>query len=473
MHTYSTAACSRRSLGLLFVLTAVFAGATEYCVGPGQAFLTPSDVPWETLQAGDTIRILWRAEPYRDKWVICAQGTEDAPIHIIGVPGGKNNDLPVIDGDGAMTRDALNYWGEERGLIKIGGANQPQDRIPQHIIVENLALRHARPPFFFTGRDGKAPYGDNAAGIYISKGEHITIRGCDIADCGNGIFTSYATSDILIEGCYVHENGIEDSIYHHNSYTESAGIRYQFNRFGPLRIGCFGNNIKDRSAGTVIHCNWIEGGSKLLDLVETTHEEIRTRPDYPDVVVAGNVFIKLAEANRPYFFHFGGDQANPEFYRLGTMYFFNNTVVCKRPGPVDVFKFGHPDQKCECFNNIFWGRHYSIMLALADANGWLNMGRNWVPIGFVSHPFNTQKHLKYDGNEFFTGIVPGFVDPEGDYHLQSSSNCVNNGVPIPQKMLDLLGPPLCEYMQHGSGTPRVESPPIDLGAYEYISPKSH
>ena len=51
--------------------------ATVYRVGPGQPYATPSDVPWESLAAGDSVLIHARPTPYRDKWVICRVGTPD------------------------------------------------------------------------------------------------------------------------------------------------------------------------------------------------------------------------------------------------------------------------------------------------------------------------------------------------------------------------------------------------------------
>ena len=73
--------------------------------------------------------------------------------------------------------------------------------------------------------------------------------------------SSSATSNITISSNHIHDNGIEGSIYQHNSYTESRGIVFEFNHYGPLRTSCLGNNLKDRSSGTVIRYNWIEAGS--------------------------------------------------------------------------------------------------------------------------------------------------------------------------------------------------------------------
>src|SRR6185436_809071 len=99
--------CTRMALGATFE------------VGPGRAYTAIGAVPWESLQAGDSVLIHWRTNSYHEKWVICRQGTLASPITVRGVPG-ANGELPVLDGNGATTRSALNYWNENRGVIKIG-----------------------------------------------------------------------------------------------------------------------------------------------------------------------------------------------------------------------------------------------------------------------------------------------------------------------------------------------------------------
>jgi hypothetical protein len=113
------------------------APAAEYYVGPGRTCAAIGDVPWESLNPGDTVLIYWRSGPYNEKWVICRRGTESNPITVKGVPG-PSGELPVIDGRNATTRAPLNYWNEGRSLIKIGGANIPPDTTPAYVIVAQL-----------------------------------------------------------------------------------------------------------------------------------------------------------------------------------------------------------------------------------------------------------------------------------------------------------------------------------------------
>ncbi|HSH16634.1 MAG TPA: right-handed parallel beta-helix repeat-containing protein, partial [Verrucomicrobiae bacterium] len=239
-------------ISVLLFCSCGLANAATYDVGDGHPQATPSDVPWEALNAGDVVNIYWRATPYKNKWVINRQGTENEPIIVRGIPG-PTGERPVIDGNGATTRLALNYWSETRGVIKVGGASIPSDDGAGHVLIENLEVRSGRPPYHFTDDSGSVQsYPNNAAAIFVEKGHHITIRNCALHDSGNGLFVSHESSDVLVDGNYIYDNGNVGSLYEHNSYTAAAGITFQFNHYGPLREGCLGNNLKDRSAGLVV-----------------------------------------------------------------------------------------------------------------------------------------------------------------------------------------------------------------------------
>ncbi|HWI58770.1 MAG TPA: right-handed parallel beta-helix repeat-containing protein, partial [Bacillota bacterium] len=172
-------------------------------VGPGKGRAELGEVPWESLGAGDRVLIYWRTNAYQAKWVVCRQGTAEAPISIRGVPG-PGGALPVIDGNGATTRSVLNYWNQPRGVIKLGGANVPPDTAPSYITIENLEVRSARPPNAFVAANGTTTaYPNNAASIYVEKGQHITIRNCRLHDSGNGLFVAAQTREVLMEGNYL------------------------------------------------------------------------------------------------------------------------------------------------------------------------------------------------------------------------------------------------------------------------------
>ena len=279
---------------LWYCLPCALAQATVYEVGPGKSYTNIAQAPWASLEPGDCVLIYWQDTPYQEKWVIARQGTLQQPITIKGVPN-RFGEIPIIDGNGAATPSTLNYWGEERGVIKIGGANTPPDTLPAHLILENLEIRNARPPFRYVGDDRSTnTYTANAAAIYIEKGQNIIIRNCILHDCGNGLFAGPyydgESSNLTVEGCWIYDNGNTNSAYEHNNYTEVNGILFQYNHFGPLRAGCSGNNLKDRSAGTMIRYNWIEGGNRQLDLVDS--DVYFALSSYSNTWVYGNVLIE-------------------------------------------------------------------------------------------------------------------------------------------------------------------------------------
>ncbi|MBN1772349.1 MAG: hypothetical protein JXB32_13855, partial [Deltaproteobacteria bacterium] len=196
VHFGTTVGAALRPTGLLATLalaalTAPPARAATYDVGPGQPLAAVGDVPWESLAPGDEVRIHWRAEPYREKLVVAVQATEAQPVVIRGIPN-ESGELPVLDGQSATTRAALNFWNENRSVIKIGGSNTPDcdqpDCVPSWITLESLDVRSARPPYSFTSSRGGGSYADNAAAIHIEVGRNITIRSCRIHDSGNGLF---------------------------------------------------------------------------------------------------------------------------------------------------------------------------------------------------------------------------------------------------------------------------------------------
>lgn len=447
------------------------AAATVYEVGPGKPYATISAVPWESLGPGDTVLIHWRSTPYKEKWVICRQGTAEAPITVRGVAG-PNGELPVIDGNGATTRQTLNFWNQNRAVIKIGGASNPPDTTPRHIIVENLDIRSARPPFTYTANNGAVQsYINNAASIYIEKGEYITIRNCRIHDSGNGLFVASSNSivsrEILIEGNHIYDNGNVDSLYEHNTYTAALGITYQFNRFGPLRSGALGNNLKDRSAGLTVRYNWIEGGNRQLDLVDGEDSSIiRSHPSYRSTFVYGNILIEPAGAGNRQIVHYGGDSGSTGSYRKGELYFHNNTIVSTRTDRTTLFRLSTNDEACDFRNNIAYVTAAGNTLSLVDSSGVLRLSHNWFKPGRVA-TFGTLTGTIQDDGTSVVGSAPGFAD-EGaqNFRLTSSSACRNAGTSLPAAAIP-LHVPVEQYLAHQKREGRPDDGMIDIGAYEY------
>jgi hypothetical protein len=446
---------------LFFVLYATSVFATTFEVGPEKRLQNIGDVPWESLAPGDSVLIHWRPESYQEKWVICRRGTAAQPIVVRGVVNAQG-ERPVIDGRNATTRSVLNYWNEARGVIKIGGANVPEDTMPAHIVVENLEIRSGRPPYTFMGRDGVTNYSKNSAAIFVEKGESITVRNCVLHDCGNGFFCASQSSDILVEACHIYDNGIEGSIYEHNNYTEANGIVFQFNHFGPLRDGCGGNNLKDRSAGTVIRYNWIEDGNRQLDLVDSDHEELIQNLAYRHTFVYGNVLIEGAGEGNRQMVHYGGDSGQTDRYRKGTLYFYNNTVVSSRTDRTTLFRLSSNDESCDMFNNIVYTTHPGESLSLSNSAGTLRLQNNWIMSGWVKSFESLTGEVVDLGT--VTGSDPGFVNVQTqNFALKRDSPCVDGGRALPSLVQGVTQ----EYVAPQTGRVRQVMGALDLGAFEW------
>lgn len=201
-------------------------------------------------------------------------------------------------------------------------------QFPSQILIENLDIRSARPPYSFSDDHGdSATYATNAAAIHVEMGEHIVIRNCILHDYGNGFFASSQSSDLLLEANHVYDNGIEGSIYHHNSYTETLYITFQFNHYGPLRSGCKGNNLKDRSAGTIVRYNWTEAGNRTLDLVDSDHADLLNDPSYLQTFVYGNVLIKHDVQENSQVLHYGGDSGRIGVLKKGSNFRLTLSII--------------------------------------------------------------------------------------------------------------------------------------------------
>ena len=307
----------------------------DYAVGPGQAYASLNDVPSELLTGGDTIRVHYREEPYREKLMLGGQGTEDQPIRVCGVPG-PNGELPILDGDGATTRPEADFpydGHQERGVLVVGHRNgDPYEEMPGPFVIESLAVRGGRPSNEFTdAAGGTRVYSEAVAGIFVQRGEGITIRGCQVYDNANGLFVGTSggeegTYDVLIEANYVGGNGTPGSDRQHNVYNEASGVVHQFNYYAPLHPEAGGTNIKERSAGVVIRYNYVEGGSHLLDIVDAQEAKDWSvgQPEFHQTWVYGNVLWRPGLNGSAV--HYGGDSEEYEDYRKGTLYFYHNTL---------------------------------------------------------------------------------------------------------------------------------------------------
>jgi len=454
----------------VFLFAVMSVKATVYEVKPNTPLDTIAEVPWANLQPGDTVLIYWKETAYKEKWVICRQGTADQPITVRGVPN-SNGDLPIIDGNGAVTPTNLNFASEQRGVIKIGGANIPADTMPRYITIENLEIRSAHPNYQFTDDGGNTQtYTSAASSIYVEKGENIIVRNCKLHDSANGFFVASSedtvSRSILVEGNYIFGNGIVGSAFQHNNYTAAIGIIFQYNRFGAMRSGANGNALKDRSAGTVVRYNWIEAGNRQLDLVDgEDSSQIRNAPEYRQTFVYGNLLIEPDGAGNSQIAHYGGDSGTTANYRKGTLYFYNNTLVSTRTGTTTLFRLSTNEETCDARNNIFYVTATGSNLALLDDTGVLSISHNWFkPNWRISH--GTASGTIINDGTSVQGASPNFADEAAqDFRLASDSAAVDAGTNLHADALPTHNV-IRQYVKHQTGETRPANGAFDIGAFE-------
>ena len=452
-------------IAILLTFLSQVAFATIFEVGPEKMYAAVSDVPWESLIAGDIVLIHWRSTPYAEKWSISVIGTAAAPVIVRGVPG-LNGELPIIDGNNAITRAQLNFWNQERGVVRVGGASIPDVETPQHIVIENLEIIGGRPPNqFFATNGSKLNYNSNAAAIYIEAGEHVVVRNCVLHSSANGLFSTSQTVDLLIEGNHLYENGNVGDAYTHNIYTIGRGVLLQKNYLGPLIAGATGNNLKDRSAGLVVRYNWIEGGNRQLDLVDSDDVEVYTNSQYGVTYAYGNILIDPdGEGNRQ-IVHYGGDSGDESVYRKGTLHFYNNTVISQQQSGMILFRLSTASETVDARNNIFYLSTPGYLYVLQEY-GTVNLTRNWLKEGWeqVQEPSGG---IVNGGVTSVVGSSPGFVnEATKHFELSTDSPCIDAG----GSLATIVYPnyvPAYEYVPHLSWRPRRVDSVLDIGAYEH------
>jgi hypothetical protein len=445
-----------------------------YEVGPGKTYETISKVPWGDLKAGDTVLIHWREEPYNEKLWLRWQGTEKEPITIKGVPG-PDGQLPVLDGKDARDDSFYIYSNGARGVIKVGGVSYDDDILPQHIVIDSLKIINARENYKFRDFNGSGTYVVTASAIYIEKGENITIRNCILTSNSQALsITGGKTRNVLVERNHIYGNGNPGGSLAHNVYVCAKGITFQYNYFGPLADGADGHNIKDRSSGTVIRYNWIEGGTRQLDLVnrqtqfaDPETDEILHDPLYKETYVYGNILIKPDDRGNPQVVHYGGDSGSEEYYRDGTLYFYNNTVITYRTGVTTLVRLSNSKQRCDARNNIIYAAGENSSFSILANEGIVDLSHNWISKGwsFGVENMTETTAVKDDGTQI-EGTSPGFVSlKDWDFHLDDQSPCIGAGTDLYPSAAE-NHPVVYQYKKHQDAEPRQKDSFKDIGAFQ-------
>ncbi len=516
---------SLRTLALA-LLTTVAAHAVTYEVGLAVGQMPNlSNVPWGTLQPGDTVNIHPKPGGYHEIIQVSAAGTAAAPILIRGIPD-ANGTLPVIDGDGAVMDPHVDFRNpvfENFGVIIVTPRTKGYiygKTFPAYITLESLDIRNAlydaTGARHFTDQHGATRIYDTfACGIYIEFAQHLTVRGCEISFNGNGIFANskngpaQSSSDLLIEKNYIHDNGqpsiagLTNGYHEHNIYIESVGAVYQYNRFGPLRAACHGCMIKDRSSGCIIRYNEVVSteASEMFAILDPQGGSgyIDQQTDYRDAFVYGNVITLQSAgfggANIVWFAACNGASSYPTQHR-GTLHFYHNTVVNHQPTTGAFFLtdtaytgaspiFEQVDARNNIFysdtaiqNNIYQAFHFGVTNAAAT----INLGLNWVsPLtqaGWINHSPN----LIVNGwanlvvGDYLGKNNPAFAAPAAlDYNLTTGSDAIDLAGPLSAAALAKGLTVDQQYVSPQSFAARpVLGANSDLGAFEtsaqYVPP---
>ena len=481
-----------------------------YNVGPNFPMKQLSQVPWNTLGAGDSVKIYYNGGTYKEKFLISSSGSAAKPIIIQGIVG-PNGEKPIVDGDKAVSKGGQCYATEPYGLISIEPAlvngNCPSGSyspIPHDIIIDGLEVRNCHPSFTYSVNGGaQQAYASFACGLYCERVQNLVVRNCNFNHCGLGLFinskfgTHALSKNILVERNYFTQNGVVGDGHDHNSYIEAINVVYQYNYFDALVSGSFGASLKDRSAGNIIRYNWIvasQGHAIQIPEAQGGLGTIDQDPNYKKTFVYGNVIINNKQgATR--MIRYGGDQGIYANYRQGTLYFYNNTVINEGDKNIGADRryttelFLLPDkgevgavtikEVIDCRNNIIYSQAATpgavpttFELLSTDLSGTLNMTNNWVS------PNTGDTHAYWQSPNVGTTVThtntivgnngqnnPAFNDyPNKDFRLLATSNAINQGGILPAAALPF--PVLEEYVKHFASQVRNVVGPIDLGAYE-------
>lgn len=260
---------------------------TDYEVGPSQAYttigaaLTALYNTSQTSWAGSTVRVHnedttgTNPTTYHEYIQIKGSGTATQPFRICGVPDSVGH-LPVIDAN-ASTGQAWVSTGACSGYSAVcvwPGPSNPyglyqSGPIPTaYVVIEGLSIKNASAPNTYTSPSGTAETWGDADCIGSRAGSDQEYIGNEISFCGDGVFTDFQASHAwmgfqghdLIEGNYIHDNGVNGSFIDHQLYIQGWLQVAQFNIVDKMVSGAAGSNLKDRGVGTIIRYNYFGDG---------------------------------------------------------------------------------------------------------------------------------------------------------------------------------------------------------------------
>ncbi|HLH53045.1 MAG TPA: hypothetical protein VKY92_05455 [Verrucomicrobiae bacterium] len=502
----------------ILCLAAIFfircATAANYEVGPGQTYTNLGSVPWTALLPGDAVNVHYQPGGYHEVILLSRSGSPNLPVTLNGVPDPVTGALPTLDGSNAVTATNVPWHAASlntMGIIVVSpNLNQPYPYFPAWIRIQKLRIQNANPSNTLTTAKGvTASFDPNAAAIYVEYAQHLVVSGCELAQSCNGLFCdaqngdpNTTSTDILVQNSWIHGNGFHGNYGAHDINSQAKGIIFQYNLIGPLDPNANGDEIKDRSSGTILRYNTViqgPGGGSAFWFTQPDGGVgvIDQDPAYHTNFVYGNVFLNTTNSGALTMFAYDylGTGSHP---RNGTLYFYNNTVVnyvdqsaryyteiFQLPQHSDAVSLNIHDV-VDCRNNIFAaipgtaGKAPTQVYLLNSDDGTLVLGTNWVSPGLAV------LQLPYGLTNFFGTISgtnqllfgdhqgqnnPGFVNPANtNFNLLPSSPAIDAAGPQSPAVLASPYNVVSEYVFPNSAQTRIVSGRnMDLGAFEGTS----
>jgi len=445
---------------------------TVYEVGPNKKYLNPRDVPWLKLKGCDIVKIYYRTTPYTDIIYYTTRGEKNKWILIQGIPG-SNGEKPIFDGQNAVmpTNTGVNGNVDSAGLFivfKPEGVGRAGDYKPGYTQIDGFKFQHAKAPAQVTTMSGaKREWGSFSAGVYINGADFIAVTNNEFTDNGLGLFAnssdagdSLQTRGLLIRGNYFHNNSNVGSFSEHNAYTEGIGTVYEYNYFGPILNGSYGDNVKERSSGIVFRYNYFEGGSNMISLRDPesngAYEASQVDSWGERMVTAAFIYSNIFVAKNGMSFVIGHGDAfhgTGAQYREGNVYFFSNRVISRNDNdpfwfnndyyeksgiPVFVMSNTRSPATIVARNNMFDSRSYnkaadSALFALFYYQGKADFQSNWINTSFLNTYVNTKPADSMVAvGTLFNGaglnltpqlnVDPGFIDEANGNFLTKSTS---------------------------------------------------
>ncbi|MFZ6682016.1 hypothetical protein [Undibacterium sp. Tian12W] len=496
-----------------------------YDVGVGKAYTALGQLPWSLLKGCDTVRIYAKPNnlPYHEMILISA-GTNLTPtapnkfMRVIGVPDPVTGARPIIDGapdaqgklatqletlpgqaartlqyhDNASTTRAL----YKLGLVMVGpqaGYNYNNGPVG-YIGIENLDIRNSVYGNSFSDAQGKKTdsYASFGTCLFVEAAAHLVVKNNVMHNCGNGLFINSKngtlvelSQDVLIEANTFYNNGnapianVTNGYSEHNSYTEARDIIFQYNYFGDVRPGAFGDCLKDRSSGLIVRYNTFASSCGLqLHLMDSTggNALIYGEPNYASTYVYGNLFEVTPGSNNTNLVNYGGDSGLTANYRQGTLFFYNNTMVVRGDATHGIypetlmFNLGMPNAVADVRNNLFYALPVTPgapgkVQAMALGKGTVNMTNNWVSPNAAQY---WEGHLTGAVVNGWSSNLGGNNNPvlanvaQHDYRPALGSPLINAGNGLGNLTSNLL-----PVAQPGAVILRKQDGMIDIGAFEF------